>query len=198
MWGLERHPGAADVDGVPGSRRHDPTVVHNLEAQFPPKPKTVAVPRERAVPEPSNGSWAPPEAPAEPAPAASVAPTLRNPYEPPAAVEDEVSISPQQPIPTPAPPAAAPDLEKERHEPHAAYFDAMWPAETKPAKSAPDSAFMTEGHESPRTVAILKSGVVDGMGYTLYVDGSIEAELPQGTLRFASINELRSHLENNA
>lgn len=44
-------------------------------------------------------------------------------------------------------------------------------------------------------VAILKSGVVDGMGYTLYVDGSIEAELPQGTLRFASINELRSHLE---
>ena len=50
----------------------------------------------------------------------------------------------------------------------------------------------------PRAVAILKSGVVDGMGYTLYVDGSIEAELPQGTLRFASINELRSHLEKNA
>ena len=49
----------------------------------------------------------------------------------------------------------------------------------------------------PRAVAILKSGVVDGMGYTLYVDGSIEAELPQGTLRFASINELRSHLEKN-
>jgi len=50
----------------------------------------------------------------------------------------------------------------------------------------------------PRAVAILKSGVVDGMGYTLYVDGSIEAELPQGTLRFASINELRSHLEKNS
>ena len=48
-----------------------------------------------------------------------------------------------------------------------------------------------------RAVAILKSGVVDGMGYTLYVDGSIEAELPQGTLRFASINDLRSHLEKN-
>ena len=49
-----------------------------------------------------------------------------------------------------------------------------------------------------RAVAILKSGVVDGMGYTLYVDGSIEAELPQGTLHFASINELRSHLEKNS
>jgi hypothetical protein len=43
----------------------------------------------------------------------------------------------------------------------------------------------------------MKSGVVDGMGYTLYVDGSIEAELPQGTLRFASINDLREHLEQN-
>jgi hypothetical protein len=51
--------------------------------------------------------------------------------------------------------------------------------------------------EEPRNVAVLKSGVVDGMGYTLYVDGSIEAELPQGTLRFASINELREHLEQN-
>ena len=52
--------------------------------------------------------------------------------------------------------------------------------------------------QKPRAVAILKSGVVDGMGYTLYVDGSIEAELPQGTLRFASINELRSHLAKNS
>lgn len=56
-------------------------------------------------------------------------------------------------------------------------------------------AFAAVPEEEPRAVAILKSGVVDGMGYTLYVDGSIEAELPQGTLRFASINELRSHLE---
>ena len=60
----------------------------------------------------------------------------------------------------------------------------------------PDAPKPRQGNES-RAVAILKSGVVDGMGYTLYVDGSIEAELPQGTLRFASINELRRHLENN-
>jgi hypothetical protein len=56
----------------------------------------------------------------------------------------------------------------------------------------------TSEPDGPRAVAILKSGVVDGMGYTLYVDGSIEAELPQGTLRFSSINDLRSHLEKNA
>jgi hypothetical protein len=48
----------------------------------------------------------------------------------------------------------------------------------------------------PRPIAILKSGVIDGMAYTLYTDGSIEAELPQGTMRFSSIDELRAHLEN--
>jgi hypothetical protein len=96
-----------------------------------------------------------------------------------------------------------------------ARFDAMWPAEAKSPKSSvsddakPSSAPARETFppvskrpepeaQKPRAVAILKSGVVDGMGYTLYVDGSIEAELPQGTLRFASINELRSHLEKNS
>ena len=69
---------------------------------------------------------------------------------------------------------------------------------TKPAEPepAPELAEPTPQAEEPlRAVAVLKSGVVDGMGYTLYVDGSIEAELPDGTLRFASINELRAHLE---
>ena len=35
-------------------------------------------------------------------------------------------------------------------------------------------------------ISVLKSGVVEGMAYTLYSDGSIEAQLPQGTLRFGS------------
>jgi hypothetical protein len=97
---------------------------------------------------------------------------------------------------------------------HSANFDAMWPAEAKPSKgpvtgeprpdtpSRDDLAASPKRAEpevqKPRTAAILKSGVVDGMGYTLYVDGSIEAELPQGTIRFASINELRSHLAKNS
>ncbi len=51
------------------------------------------------------------------------------------------------------------------------------------------------GAAEPRPVSILKSGVVDGMAYTLYSDGSIEAELSEGTLRFGSIAELREHLE---
>ena len=43
--------------------------------------------------------------------------------------------------------------------------------------------------------AILKSGVIDEMAYTLFTDGSIEANMPDGTMRFASIEELRQHLE---
>jgi hypothetical protein len=68
--------------------------------------------------------------------------------------------------------------------------------EAKPDPSSRDTV-SRRGDPEPqkaRPPAVLKSGVVDGMGYTLYVDGSIEAELPQGTLRFASINELRNHL----
>ncbi len=61
--------------------------------------------------------------------------------------------------------------------------------EPRPAAPAP---------EAPATVSILKSGVVDGMAYTLYSDGSIEAQLPQGTLRFGSIAELRNHIEQSA
>ena len=48
------------------------------------------------------------------------------------------------------------------------------------------------------TISVLRSGIVDGMAYTLYSDGSIEAQLPQGTLRFGSITELRQHLEQGA
>ncbi|WP_371420481.1 hypothetical protein [Tardiphaga sp.] len=45
-------------------------------------------------------------------------------------------------------------------------------------------------------VTVLKSGVVDGMAYSLYSDGSIEAQMPEGMMRFASIDELREHLDN--
>ena len=47
-------------------------------------------------------------------------------------------------------------------------------------------------------VSVLRSGVLDDMAYTLYSDGSIEAQLPEGILRFGSIAELRNYLEQNA
>ncbi|MCG6203209.1 hypothetical protein LPW26_01045 [Rhodopseudomonas sp. HC1] len=52
----------------------------------------------------------------------------------------------------------------------------------------PRSEEMTE-------VTVLKSGVVDGMAYSLYSDGSIEAQMPEGMMRFESIDALREHLD---
>ena len=49
--------------------------------------------------------------------------------------------------------------------------------------------------EDRSEVTVLKSGVVDGMAYSLYSDGSIEAQMPEGMMRFTSIAELRAHLD---
>jgi hypothetical protein len=49
--------------------------------------------------------------------------------------------------------------------------------------------------EDKSEVTVLKSGVVDGMAYSLYSDGSIEAQMPEGMMRFATIDELRAHLD---
>jgi hypothetical protein len=92
-------------------------------------------------------------------------------------------------------------------------FDDVWPkrgprrdqpeaeppaAEPPPERPARVDMDFDAAPEDMRPAAILKSGVVDGMAYTLYADGSIEAQLPQGTVRFGSIAELRSHIENSS
>jgi len=93
-------------------------------------------------------------------------------------------------------------------DPQAEPFDAAWPKRGgRQAEEAGERAGgggesarppAEVGGDGGRSTGILKSGVVDGMAYTLYVDGSIEAQLPQGTVRFGSIAELRAHIENNS
>lgn len=83
--------------------------------------------------------------------------------------------------------------------------DPALPRSSRPARaSAPDSSEPAETprerYQSPRraeaeSVSIVKSGVVDSMAYSLYSDGSIEAQMPEGMVRFASIEELRAHLD---
>lgn len=192
---------------------------------FPPKRKPTP-PREQRGEQMAEPQF--PLPPAEPAVAdvaeGDAAPSLRNPDVPLMADEDireaplspSPAASPMNGLEFPEPPKPAmPSFEPEPlpettlppFEPRRA---AVWPtdepaepempsrAESIPrAPSKPPAAAEPEQPEV-RAVAILKSGVVDGMGYTLYVDGSIEAELPDGTLRFASIGELRAHLEQNS
>jgi hypothetical protein len=60
----------------------------------------------------------------------------------------------------------------------------------------PQRRFTPPSRREPQPeVSVVKSGVVDAMAYSLYSDGSIEAQLPEGTVRFESIEELRAHLD---
>ncbi|MGE5366210.1 MAG: hypothetical protein ACM3PO_02910 [Betaproteobacteria bacterium] len=106
---------------------------------------------------------------------------------------------------------------------HELALDALWPKGPRPSRDVegasapiaqgtgvtpihsqqsggtPSAAASASNPESAAAGAsVLKSGVVNGMPYTLYSDGSIEAQLPEGTLRFGSITELRNHIEQSA
>jgi hypothetical protein len=126
-------------------------------------------------PEPRDGGWRapPPQPPRSPEPKAQDAKGF-----------DTMWSGQRAPKPPIAKPPGSPPMPPRPEMP---------PVETR----QPDMLPRAEPQMRPETqaAAILKSGIVDGMGYTLYVDGSIEAELPQGTVRFASIADLRSHLE---
>jgi hypothetical protein len=89
-------------------------------------------------------------------------------------------------------------------EPPPASFDDAWPKAERPQpgdippqrRSAPrPPPPAAEANGAQAGVTVLKSGVVDGMAYSLYSDGSIEAQMPEGMMRFVSIDELRAHLD---
>ena len=95
----------------------------------------------------------------------------------------------------------------ETDEPQPASFENTWPKaerakeispQWRSSRMPPTLAEANGGLARPEDrpeVIVLKSGVVDGMAYSLYSDGSIEAEMPEGMMRFASIDELRAHLD---
>jgi hypothetical protein len=78
-------------------------------------------------------------------------------------------------------------------------FEDAWPKSERGRRTgrnaAPDVAPPPPARADAPQVTVLKSGVVDGMAYSLYSDGSIEAQMPEGMMRFASIDELRAHLD---
>jgi hypothetical protein len=86
-------------------------------------------------------------------------------------------------------------------------FDSAWPSSTRANGAAErQEPSMTPASEPaaaeppkpdlPPGVTVMKSGVVDGMAYTLYSDGSIEAQFAgENPIRFASFDALRAHVE---
>jgi hypothetical protein len=171
-----------------------------------------APPRDRV----QNGGAAAPAAEAADAAAAAkprrnllFSSTSRKERERAEARTTDPSSSDAHPEPSTAPPAA---------ELRPASFDDAWPrpersrsvdvapprravrnpstfSEDSPAPAGVDRSPPPVRNDDSAQVTVLKSGVVDGMAYSLYSDGSIEAQMPEGMMRFASIDELRAHLD---
>jgi len=216
--GISREPVPADDGGLLFNRDRlvtenaadaDPTAVSApLSPPSPPPWLGEAAGRDRP-----RGDAPPEAAPAEAAPAARpkrnllFSSTSRKERE-----RAQARIS--EPLPPdllsadlrPDPLAAPPPPETAETAP--ASFDDAWPKSERPgsgdvppprAPRTPPTFNETNGTpagtEEQPAVTVLKSGVVDGMAYSLYSDGSIEAQMPEGMMRFASIDELRSHLD---
>jgi hypothetical protein len=188
-----------------------------------PEPAPMRAPNPRMpMPVSARPDMPPPRPPRAPEPRPGAESLLDDMQEPPAprapvrpAPQEDALEMPSWRPPRPAPePAARKDAPRvappERRGSETAY-DAIWPSESRvppPDRDMPAPEPRAIGGESGlgeiapparnEPASVLKSGVVDGMAYTLYTDGSIEAELAQGVVRFGSIEELRNHLEKSA
>jgi hypothetical protein len=171
-------------------------------------------PEKRKPSRPAASAAPPRDTPAEkasqPPAGADLSQVLAEPPAEPATPEPPAEPTPSPPppsIPPPGDPFAPARADPQRRAAgRERNFDSVWAPE--PAKPAPAAARPAPAPEAPResepvtirptrepqAVSVLKSGVIEGMAYTLYSDGSIEADLPQGMMRFPSIDALRRHL----
>ena len=112
--------------------------------------------------------------------------------------------APSAPIAPPAPPLRerpAPAFGEDSFEPRTRVRDDFNLEPGAPPAFLRESDLLgdlTEEEPTEPEVTVLKAGTIGGMAYKLYSDGSIEADLQDGTLRFASLNDLREHVANSA
>jgi hypothetical protein len=148
-------------------------IAERLEIQPLPLPPVAAVGREDPAPRPVRAAAARPSLlgwlgrGSSPAPMRGARTPSTETSPPAAASPPPVDLTPLTRIPeaAPVPPPVRP--------------------QPRPAPAAnPNSAGTT----------VYRSGVIDGMAYSLFMDGSIEAELPTGRVKFATIDELQQYL----
>src|SRR3954454_23871791 len=192
-------PGVA----MPGAPAPEPAAAPATGAE--PQPPPAAPPWQGEVPARDRPRGEAPEEPEAPPPAAPEAPRRRN------LLFASSSRKERERAEAKAHESPPPQADAESAAP--ASFDDAWPkpdrmrppepavARRPPPRSptafepaAPQPAPEPPTAEQP-PVSVLKSGIVDGMAYSLYSDGSIEAQMPEGMMRFASIDELRAHLD---
>jgi hypothetical protein len=190
-------------DEQPGGSGSFPPAAAPFTPAVPPPWQNEAVLRDHPIPEPMHPEPPPPPPPSAAKPKRNLlfSSTSQKERERAQARSNEPlpdfrSKSPIGPLDDPA-------------EPPTASFEDAWPkaerarpgemaAQRRSSRMPPPLAEANGGpaHAEDRPeVTVLKSGVVDGMAYSLYSDGSIEAQMPEGMMRFASIDELRAHLD---
>ena len=97
--------------------------------------------------------------------------------------------------PAEAEPASQPEAEaREAGEPAGAAPAAEEPPEAPRAAPEPAAPEPAAAAAPARTAPLLREGVIAGIPFRLYGDGSIEADLPSGTTRFASLRDFRAHV----
>lgn len=175
-----RRPTLNDAPAADAERRSPPVrrePAHDAPS-WPDEPAPVRVPEpEISAPAARKPSFPPP--PPEPE---ALEPQF---------LEDDFDVPESTPELEPEPealPAAPP--EPRRFDAHEERFLSELPGEATP----PPAAETRRLPKAPPPVTVLKSGIIGGMAYTLYSDGSIQAELPDGVLTFASLVELREHV----
>jgi hypothetical protein len=68
------------------------------------------------------------------------------------------------------------------------------PVRPAPRPAPPPAPKPAAPQNGTAATTVYRSGVIDGMAYSLFMDGSIEAELPTGRARFGTIDELQKYL----
>ena len=68
------------------------------------------------------------------------------------------------------------------------------PVRSAPRPAPPSAQKPVAPQNGTAATTVYRSGVIDGMAYSLFMDGSIEAELPTGRARFGTIDELQKYL----
>jgi hypothetical protein len=196
---------------APGAPAMEPTPAAAMRVE--PQPSPAAPPWQAEAPARERPRVEAPDEPEAPPPAAPEVPRKRNlmfasssrkereraeatkageslppqPHAGPAEPEAPASFDDAWPKPDRARPPEPPAARRPPPPPPPRPAPTFEPAAPPPAPEPPPA-------DQP-PVTVLKSGIVDGMGYSLYSDGSIEAQMPEGLMRFASIDELRAHLD---
>ena len=159
-------------------------IAERLYLQPLPLPPTVSIERDDPTP----------RAVRQPAPAAG--PSLlgwlgRAPAPVPAS---QAKTPTQRAAPEVAPPVDLGPLTQIPEAPRASAPQPAPPLAATIVRASARPAVPVSAPKSELEIAVYRSGVIDGMAYSLFMDGSIAAELPQGRVKFASIDELQKYL----